>query len=179
MFLKELGLNLAKAKKISVVGNSGSGKSTLSRLLGKKLGLEVFTVDKVFWQPGWKLRPHEEYKIIHDAWLNSDSWIIDGVGYWEEMQKRLIQSDVVIFLDISEESCVERAENRIEAEKYTPNQDVAVGCIYGEVRNRQMEVISNFHESLRPKLISFLSGLESGKVVTVCRYEELDIENKT
>ena len=177
MFLKEFGLNLAKAKKISVVGNSGSGKSTLSRLLGKKLGLEVFTVDKVYWQPGWNLRSHEEYKIIHDAWLSSGSWIIDGVGYWEEMQQRLIQSDAVIFLDVSEEICVERAENRIEAEKYSPNKDVAVGCIYGEVRNRQMEVINNFHESLRPKLVSFLSGLQSGKVVTVCSYDELDIEN--
>ena len=109
--------------------------------------------------------------------MNSDSWIIDGVGYWEEMQRRLIQSDAVIFLDVSEEICVERAENRIEAEKYSPNQDVAVGCIYREVRNRQMEVINNFHESLRPKLVSFLSGLESGKVVTVCSYEDLDIEN--
>jgi adenylate kinase family enzyme len=179
MFLKEfeLDLSLAKAKKISVVGNSGSGKSTLSRLLGKKLGLEVFTVDKVYWQPGWNLRPHEEYKVIHEAWLNSDSWIIDGVGYWEEMQQRLIQSDVVIFLDVPEDICIERAEKRIEAEKYSSNQDVAVGCIYGEVRNRQIEVINNFHESLRPKLVSFLSGLESGRVVTVCSYEELDIEN--
>jgi adenylate kinase family enzyme len=177
MFQKEFGLNLAKAKKISVVGNSGSGKSTLSRLLGKKLGLEVFTVDKVYWQPGWNLRPHEEYQVIHDAWLNSDSWIIDGIGYWEEMQQRLIQSDVVIFLDVSEDVCVERAEKRIEAERYSPNKDIAVGCIYGEVRNRQMEVIKHFHESLRPKLISFLSGLESGKVVTVCSYEELNIEN--
>jgi adenylate kinase family enzyme len=177
MPVKEFGLNLAKANKISVVGNSGSGKSTLSRLLGKKLGLEVFTVDKVYWQPGWNLRPHEEYAVIHDTWLNSDSWIIDGIGYWEEMQQRLIQSDAVIFLDVSKEICVERAENRIEAEKYSPNQDVAVGCIYGKVRNRQKEVINSFHDSLRPKLVSFLSGLESGKVVTVCSYEELDIEN--
>lgn len=177
MTIKEFGLNLAKAKKISVIGNSGSGKSTLSRLLGKKLGLEVFTVDKVYWQPGWNLRPHKEYTVIHDAWLISDSWIIEGVGYWEEMQQRLIQSDAVIFLDVSEEICVERAENRIEAEKYSPNQDIAVGCIYGEVRNQQMEVINSFHESLRPKLVSFLSGLESGKVLTVCSYEELDIKN--
>lgn len=177
MFLKEIGLNLAKAKKISVVGNSGSGKSTLSRLLGKKLGLEVFTVDKIYWQPGWNLRPHEEYKVIHDTWLNSDSWIIDGVGYWEEMQQRLITSDVVIFLDVSEDICIERAEKRIEVERYSPNQDVAVGCVYGEVRSQQMEVIKSFHESLRPKLVRFLLGLESGKVVTVCSYEDLNIDD--
>jgi hypothetical protein len=93
------------------------------------------------------------------------------------MLQRLIQTGAVIFLDVSEEICVERAEKRIETEKYSPNQDVAAGCIYGEVRNRQMEVINNFHESLRPKLVSFLSGLESGKVVTFCSYEKLDIEN--
>jgi adenylate kinase family enzyme len=172
-------LDLTKTKKISVVGNSGSGKSTLSRILGKKLGVEVFTVDKVYWQRGWTLRPHEEFKEIHDAWLNSDSWIIDGIGYWEEMQQRLLQSDVVIFIDVPEDICTERAEKRIEAEKYSPNQDIAAGCIYGEVRNRQMEVIKHFHESLRPKLVRFLSGLRNGKVVTVCGYDELNIEIET
>lgn len=48
MFLKELDLELSKAKKISVIGNSGSGKSTLSKMLGNELGIEVFTVDKVY-----------------------------------------------------------------------------------------------------------------------------------
>lgn len=179
MFPQGGSLDLAKAKKISVVGNSGSGKSTLSRMLGKKLGLEVFTVDKVYWQPGWNLRPHEEYREIHDAWVNSDSWIIDGVGYWEEMQQRVLQSDVVIFLDVPEDICTERAERRIDAEKYSPNQDVAEGCIYGEVRSRQIEVIKNFQESIRPKLVAFLSGLGSGRVVTVHSSDELNIENRT
>jgi adenylate kinase family enzyme len=174
---KGLNLDLTKAKKISVVGNSGSGKSTLSRMLGEKIGVEVFTVDKAYWQQGWNLRPHEEYKKIHDAWLNSDSWIIDGVGYWKEMQQRLLQSDVVIFLDVPMDICTERAEKRIEAEKYAPNQDITVGCIYGEVQKRQMEVIKHFHESLRPKLVSFLAGLGSGRVQTVRSNDDLNIGN--
>ena len=172
-------MNLAKVKKISVVGNSGSGKSTLSRILGKEFGIAVLTVDKVYWQQGWKLRPREEYQEIRDAWLSSDSWIIDGVGYWEEMQQRLLQSDVVIFLDVSEDICIERAETRIEAEKFSPNQNVATGCIYGEVRSQQMEMIKHFHESLRPKLVSLLSGFGSGKVLTVRSQDDLNIVNET
>ncbi|MDH5547687.1 MAG: hypothetical protein OEZ43_19085 [Gammaproteobacteria bacterium] len=172
-------MDLTRAKKISVVGNSGSGKSTLSRRLGKVFAIEVFTVDKIYWQQGWNMKPHKEYKKIHDAWLNSDSWIIDGIGYWDEMQQRLFQSDVVIFLDVPADTCSERADNRIKAEEYSPNQDIAEGCIYGNVRERQMEVIKYFHESLRPKLIDFLSKLDSERVLTIGSYDDLKFENKT
>ncbi len=174
-----MSLDLTTAKKISIVGNSGSGKSTLSRKLGKVLEIEVFTVDKVFWQRGWKQRPHEEYMEIHDTWLRIESWIIDGIGYWEEMQQRLLLSDVVIFLDVPVETCTERAEKRIEDEKYSSNEDIAAGCIYAEIRNRQMEVIRNFHESLRPKLIRFLSGLKNERVLTIRSYDELIIKSNT
>ncbi|MES9862267.1 MAG: hypothetical protein ABW157_05465 [Candidatus Thiodiazotropha sp. LLP2] len=60
-------MDLANAKKVSVAGNSGSGKSTQSRVIGKALEIEVFTVDKIYWQHGWKQTPHEEYKKIHEG----------------------------------------------------------------------------------------------------------------
>ncbi len=49
-------MGLTKAKKISVVGNSGAGKSTFSKELGKALKIEVYSIDKIYWLSGWKLR---------------------------------------------------------------------------------------------------------------------------
>lgn len=95
------------------------------------------------------------------------------------MQPRLLQSDVVIFLDVPEDTCTGRAEIRIEAEQYSPNQDIAAGCIYGEVRERQMEVIKYFHESLRPKLINLLSELGGERVVTICSYDDVTLGCET
>ena len=40
-------------KRIHVTGNSGSGKTTLAAKLGEMLGVEVFGLDQVVWQPAW------------------------------------------------------------------------------------------------------------------------------
>lgn len=172
-------MNLTKAKKIAVVGNSGAGKSTLSKLLGKHLGIDVFSIDKIYWLSGWKLREHQSYKSIHDKWLTRKSWIIEGIGYWDEMKERLSKADIVIFLDLSADLCKERAETRIAEERLTPNTDVTEGCIYSEVKDRQMEIIDYFHNSLRPKLAMLLSELNPESVRIISTYSELDIENKT
>ena len=168
-------MNLAKVKKISVVGNSGAGKSTLSNKLGKLLGLEVFSIDKIYWLPGWSLRDAASFKGLHDEWLKSNSWIIEGVGYWEEMERRITESNVVIFLDAPVALCQERAERRIDEEKLSPNPNITAGCVYGEVKGLQMEIINNFHNKLRPKLMNYLTGLNPEKVKVISSVEELNI----
>ncbi|KAG7094846.1 hypothetical protein E1B28_005654 [Marasmius oreades] len=67
--------------RIQVVGNSGSGKSTLSKELSSILGVPHFSLDSIYWQPGWKTTPPDEFRaklenIIHD---NEESgWVMDG-----------------------------------------------------------------------------------------------------
>lgn len=172
-------MKLTEAKKISVVGNSGAGKSTLSKRLGKCLGLEVCSIDKIYWLSGWRLRAHDSFKTLHDQWLGRDSWIIEGVGYWAELERRIAESDMVIFMDVPIDLCRERAERRIEEEKRTPNPDITAGCVYGDVKELQMEVIESFHTELRPKLVEYLSSLSPEKVKVVGGFSELNVENET
>lgn len=42
--------------KTSIIGNSGAGEATLARKIAKKLNTEAFTIDKIYWLPGWNLR---------------------------------------------------------------------------------------------------------------------------
>ena len=168
-------MNLAKVKRISVVGNSGAGKSTLSNKLGRSLGLEVFSIDKIYWLPGWNVRDEVSYKEIHEKWIKLHSWIIDGVGYWEEMEHRIAKSNMVIFLDAPVALCKERAETRIKEEELYPNPNITEGCVYGEVIDLQMKVIENFHNELRPKLVNYLSRLNPEKVKVIGSIEELNI----
>jgi adenylate kinase family enzyme len=172
-------VDLAEAKRIAVVGNSGAGKSTLSKMLGKHLGIDVFPIDKIYWLPGWKLRDQKSYKLKHDSWLSRESWIIEGVGYWDEMKERISKSDIVIFLDVPTDLCKKRAEDRITEERLAPNPNITEGCIYGEVKDRQMEVIEYFHNSTRPKLLKLLSNLNHVNVKIINAYSELAIENET
>jgi len=162
-------------KKISVIGNSAAGKSTLSIEVGKNLGLDVFSIDKAFWLPEWALRDEASFKNIHNKWLSFDSWIIDGVGYWGSLVDRISKSDLVIFLDVPVSLCKDRANKRIMEEKYFPNPNITEGCIYADVKNRQMEVIDNFHIEIRPKILDLLSSLSEERIKIVGGFEEMDM----
>ncbi len=170
-------MDLADAKKISIVGNSGAGKSTFARELGKVLKIEVYSIDKIYWLPGWKLSDQDSFERRHSEWLEKDSWIIEGIGYWGEMEKRISKSDIVIFLDVPVELCKKRAEIRIKEEMKYPNKNITKGCVYSNVKELQMETIINFHSSLRPKLVNYLSSINSGKLKIVSDPKELQYEN--
>lgn len=165
-------------QKISIVGNSCAGKSSLARALGKYLGMRVFTIDKLYWLPGWKLCDERSFKTEHDRWLSHSSWIIDGVGYWRELEERVSKSDKVIFLDIPVEVCKERAKYRITCEELSPNPDITEGCVYGSVKERQMEAIEDFHYGCRLDLLKLLAGLSPDKVSVISNVTDLRIEGR-
>ena len=169
-------MNLTEANKISVVGNSGAGKSTISKELGMILGTNVYSIDKIYWLSGWKLRDLESFNQLHAEWLKKESWIIEGVGYWHEMEQRLSESDIIVFLDVPIDLCKERAKIRIKEDQLSPNLNITEGCVYGDVRQHQLEVIEYFHNELRPKLISYLSGFNPNKVKVINSGLELKLE---
>ncbi len=78
-----------KIKKICLVGNSAAGKSTLSKKISEKTGIEMLSIDKFYWLPGWILREQCSFSKMHQEWLAKDAWIIDGIGYWDELLKSL------------------------------------------------------------------------------------------
>ena len=166
-------MDLTNAKKISIVGNSGAGKSTFSKKLSKALKIEAYTIDKIYWLSGWKLRDQNSFKTHHKKWLEKDLWIIEGIGYWKEMEQRISKADVVIFLDVPVELCKKRAELRIKKEMQSPNKNITAGCVYNDVKDLQMETIVNFHNNLRPKLMRYLSGLNQDKLSIICDPKEL------
>ena len=171
-------MDLSKATKIAIIGNSGAGKSTLSTELGNALNIEVCTIDKIYWLAGWKLRDQKSFRVRHNKWLEKNAWIIDGIGYWEELEQRLSQADVIIFLDVPIERCKSRAEIRIREETLSPNKNIAPGCVYNNVKELQMEAIVNFHKTIRPKLISHLSNLSSDKFIIINDPMELKYDSK-
>ena len=57
-------------KKILVIGSGGAGKSTLARRLYEMTGIEIYHLDKIFWQPGWASIAREELAEKIKAILN-------------------------------------------------------------------------------------------------------------
>lgn len=86
-------------QRIAVIGNAGGGKTTLSRLLGESLGIPVHHVDSIQYQPGWERTPAAECDRELDGLVASASWIIDGFGSDDAIERRLTAADTVVFVD--------------------------------------------------------------------------------
>jgi len=161
--------------RISILGNSGAGKSTLAKKIGEKLEIEVLTIDKIYWRSGWRLRDQSSYKKFHGEWVSRYSWIIDGVGYWEELESRIKYSDLVIYFDVPVSICKKRAQSRINDEKHAPNPYIVEGCRYENVRELQMTTIENFEVETKPKIIQLINRLDSNKVQVIQAEKDLKL----
>ncbi len=167
------------SKKISVIGNSGAGKSTISQKLGELFGIEVFSIDTIYWLPGWVLRNENSFDNLHNRWIKQKSWIIEGIGYWNALKYRLDESDMIIFLDIPVEICKERAEKRIQDEESNPNPFITEGCVYGNMRDKQIKVIDTFQNTFRAILVKYLSGIDQEKVRIITELSDLNLIDLT
>ena len=124
---------------------------------------------------GWEVRDQTSYRVLHNEWIARDSWIIDGVGFWEELLKRLALSDLVIYYDVPVPICLQRARQRIKAEKLSPNTDITEGCCYQDVHERQIDVIHRFEADLKPKILRILNGMDQTRRLILGPGEESQI----
>jgi adenylate kinase family enzyme len=90
-------------KRVAVIG--GGGKSTLARALG----LPHHDVDSVAFRPDWSRAPTSEVAHTLDSWLEEDEWVIDGLGPFACVQRRLDAADVVVWIDLPLQTHLRRA----------------------------------------------------------------------
>lgn len=115
--------------KISVFGYSGSGKSTLAKALSKVYEIPVLHLDSVHFLPGWKERSVEEMSAIVGKFLDENtSWVIDGSYKRNCFERRMAESDMLVFLDFNRFTCFFRAWKRYRQNKGKARADMAEGC---------------------------------------------------
>ncbi len=106
-------MDKAPWRRVLIFGSSGSGKSSLASLIGQKLSLPVFHLDKYFWSPGWVERPRQEMILDVDAVLKeNNSFVMDGNYKRVLMEKRIERADLILVLDFSRFVCLYRAFKR-------------------------------------------------------------------
>ncbi|QUG42489.1 DNA topology modulation protein [Psychrobacillus sp. INOP01] len=113
-------------KKIALIGSGGSGKSTLARRLGKKLNIEVYHLDALFWKPNWTPTSKEEQIEVQNELVKKEEWIIDG-NYNGTMDIRLNAVDTIIFVDINRVICIYRVFKRMVQYRGKSRPDMAEG----------------------------------------------------
>ena len=82
-------------------------------MLGKKLNLPVFHLDKYFFTSGWKEHyTKDEFKAIATDFALQDMWIIDG-NYRASIDTRFERADTIIFLNFPKWKCYPRVFKRV------------------------------------------------------------------
>jgi adenylate kinase family enzyme len=158
-------------RRIAIIGTGGAGKTTLARELGRRLGLPVVHLDRVFWRPGWTEPPPEEWQRAHRAALTGEAWIADG-NYGSTMAERIALADTVIVLDPPPLVCVGRVASRQLRWLGRARDDLPPGCVE---HLRPRETLAFWHyiwRYRRDKLPGVLARIESagpGKRVVILR----------
>ncbi|NHJ40948.1 MAG: hypothetical protein FK731_13035 [Asgard group archaeon] len=153
-------------KRIAIIGNSGAGKSYLAIILANELSIPVYHIDKILWKPNWVRTPEKEFIKKHNAIVEKDTWILDGVGYKSTFDYRFEKADAIIFLDVSPEICFENAKKRMQEDILRPNPYVTENCPYSyELKDLQLEVINSFHTEFRPFILEKIARYEKNKKI--------------
>lgn len=154
-------------RKVLVIGSGGSGKSTLANQLGKLLNIEVFHLDRLYWQPGWVEMSKPEWQETVAELLKHDEWIIDG-NYSGTLEMRFQACDTLIFLDLNRTLCLWRIVKRSIMYRSKRRPDMAEGC----PERLTLEFILwiwNYSRRTKPKIVRMIESPIAGKKIVWLR----------
>ena len=111
--------------KVAIIGPSGAGKSTLAQKLGSRLGLNVYHLDRFFWQPNWRRESRKTRTETLQKLVSEKRWVIEGT--YAKTELHLIKADIIVYLDISSFRCCLRIIKRHLASQASPRPDIPEG----------------------------------------------------
>src|SRR5262245_46828 len=117
----------AAVQRVAIIGPGGAGKTSLALELGRRTGLPVVHLDRVYWRAGWVEPPDEDWERDHREALSGEAWIADG-NFGSTMAERLALADTIVLLDPPPLLCLWRVAWRSVRPKNGSRPDLPSGC---------------------------------------------------
>ncbi|WP_053078235.1 shikimate kinase [Priestia aryabhattai] len=144
--------------KICIIGNGCAGKTTLGKKLSQDFSLPFFEMDEEL--KFLKITPFPTRQQIRhfsrelNKLLDKDKWVIEGWGYKETYEERFKKADIIIFLDVPFQVCLERCHKRL-------------GSSNLEVLKRGVTKLNIFDKHVRPLLLKLIQKYKNapGKII--------------
>ena len=141
--------NATPGNRIIILGCSGSGKSSLARGLQQRTGLPLIHLDNIWWRPDRTHISREEFDSRLQTILQGERWILDG-DYSRTYEPRFSSCDTVVFLDCSEEDCMNGITERIGK----PRPDIP--WVENRLDPELVELVLRYRIENRPKIYSLM-----------------------
>lgn len=158
-------------QRIIIIGPCGAGKSTLSTMLAAKLGLPLYHMDKLNWQPGWIESSKDDIRERLKSILSTDRWMIDG-NYSGTLAERINHADTIIYLDFPIRLCLWRVMKRVWHYRGRTRPDMTEDCPE-RFDFAFMLYLMQWNIGSRPKTEALVHGHEA-KTVRLRNPAELD-----
>ena len=151
--------------KVAVIGNAGGGKSVLCHQLSKATKLPLYQLDKLQWNPGWKMTPEKVFNRLHDDLIGKNKWIIDGVASYSSIEKRVHAADTVILIDHPLWIHYWWAAKRQFMSIFRPRPDFIEGCPMLPKTFELIKMMWEINRNLLPAITNLIYRFEGEKQI--------------
>ncbi|HEX8432463.1 MAG TPA: hypothetical protein VF625_14330 [Longimicrobium sp.] len=155
-------------RKVLIIGSAGAGKSTFAAELGAALGLPVVHLDALYWQPGWRKPPREEWTERVAELLTRDRWVMDG-NYGGTLAARVRAADTVILLALPRLQCVYRVVRRGVLGWGRSRADLNPGCTEQLPDWSFLRWVWSYPDAELPTVLALLRDHGAGKRIEILR----------
>lgn len=158
-------------QRVAIIGNGGAGKTTLARELGRRVGLPVVYLDRVFWRPGWVEPDPCAWQRAHRDALAGAVWIADG-NFGSTMAERLRHADTIVLVDPPPLLCVWGAAWRKLRWLGRSRDDLPAGCFERLAPQETLafwRYIWGYRRKQLPAVLELLDGVRPEKRVEILR----------